>query len=337
MEQYAQFPQALRGDVRNVDIDESEIQSGDFFGVVRFDGLDPMLAWAMGSTTGHTTTALRIDGVLHVCESTAKGSYWPVNGIQCTLWPQWIKQAREAGFNLVHAPLSPENRAKFNETAALEFFQSVNGTDYGYRNMLWGWVDTMKDNYPCVPPTYTTCLEFDHFPIIFGLLEKVAPSLSTLMVTQAWNKRLGSQDLGVSQLLQKAAEDNVPAASIPTIVEQDSWRYKTTRFGQNITGHSMVCCVFVCEMWKAGGLFDDIDNDFQCTEQTNSDDYQLAIFDTNYTRPKVCVDADPNNQLCQLSGNYQLHLNEYNTRTPYKRMGESCPSLAPKYVRTPGC
>jgi len=27
-----------------------------------------MLAWAMGSTTGHTTIALHIDGALHVCE-----------------------------------------------------------------------------------------------------------------------------------------------------------------------------------------------------------------------------------------------------------------------------
>jgi hypothetical protein len=31
---------------------ESEIQSGDFFGILRLDGLDPMLAWGMGSTTG---------------------------------------------------------------------------------------------------------------------------------------------------------------------------------------------------------------------------------------------------------------------------------------------
>jgi hypothetical protein len=51
-----------------------EVQSGDFFGVIRLDGLDPMLAWAMGSTTGHTTVALRREengGQLEICESTA--------------------------------------------------------------------------------------------------------------------------------------------------------------------------------------------------------------------------------------------------------------------------
>lgn len=56
-------------DVKDVPIDESLINSGDFFGIIRLDGLDPLLAWGMGSVTGHTTIAHRIDGVLHVCES----------------------------------------------------------------------------------------------------------------------------------------------------------------------------------------------------------------------------------------------------------------------------
>lgn len=53
----------------DVDIDEDLVHSGDFIGIIRLDGLDPMLAWGMGSTTGHTTIAHRIDGVLHICES----------------------------------------------------------------------------------------------------------------------------------------------------------------------------------------------------------------------------------------------------------------------------
>lgn len=55
--------------IQDVDIDEDLVHSGDFFGIIRLDGLDPMLAWGMGSVTGHTTIAHRIDGVLHVCES----------------------------------------------------------------------------------------------------------------------------------------------------------------------------------------------------------------------------------------------------------------------------
>lgn len=39
-------------------LNESDIHSGDFLGVIRMDGLDPMLAFGMGSHTGHTAVAL---------------------------------------------------------------------------------------------------------------------------------------------------------------------------------------------------------------------------------------------------------------------------------------
>lgn len=76
------------------------MKSGDFLGIMRLDGLDPMLAWAMGSHTGHTTIALWIDGELYVCESTMKSKYWPTDGVQKTPWDQWIDQAEKADYNV---------------------------------------------------------------------------------------------------------------------------------------------------------------------------------------------------------------------------------------------
>jgi hypothetical protein len=64
---------------------------------------------------------------------------------------------------------------------------------------------------------------------------------------------------------------------MPTIVEQDSWVYNTTRYGEPAEGAAMVCCVFVCSMWKHAGIFGDMD--FNCAEMTNIDDYSLDIFD----------------------------------------------------------
>jgi hypothetical protein len=179
---YAGFTMTPRN-VTEVILDESEIESGDFFGLVRLDGLDPMLAWAMGSTTGHTTVALWIGSQLYVCESTAKGAHWPVNGIQKTPYRTWLQQVKAAGQQAVHAPLTPEARALFNESAALEWFLEHEGlghwraciectwmvcwllllvltrrvarvliwcvrVDYGYHTLLWGWLDTVADNYP---------------------------------------------------------------------------------------------------------------------------------------------------------------------------------------------
>ena len=39
-------------------IPEEEIKNGDTFDIMRLDGLDPMIAWAMGAATGHTGRAV---------------------------------------------------------------------------------------------------------------------------------------------------------------------------------------------------------------------------------------------------------------------------------------
>ena len=41
-----------------MDIPEEEIKNGDTFDIMRLDGLDPMIAWAMGAATGHTGRAV---------------------------------------------------------------------------------------------------------------------------------------------------------------------------------------------------------------------------------------------------------------------------------------
>ena len=39
-------------------IDKNLVKNGDTFNIMRLDGLDPMIAWAMGSATGHTAIAM---------------------------------------------------------------------------------------------------------------------------------------------------------------------------------------------------------------------------------------------------------------------------------------
>lgn len=56
MGNYPKFIMKERDPLINLPPSAKEVHSGDFFGIIRLDGLDPMLAWAMGSTTGHTTT-----------------------------------------------------------------------------------------------------------------------------------------------------------------------------------------------------------------------------------------------------------------------------------------
>lgn len=136
---------------------------------MRLDGLDPIVMLGTGSHAGHTTMALRIDGVLNVVESQ-DAWYWPVQNIQRNKFSDWIQYADNADFHVVHMPLTADARAKFNETAAYEFFLTKEGNPYGYYNFLYGWIDTADSNWPPILPSYFV-------PIIFSILEKVAPTI----------------------------------------------------------------------------------------------------------------------------------------------------------------
>jgi len=273
---------------------------------------------------------------LFVCESTAKSAYWDVNGIQCTPYEAWLGKAKAASYHVVHLPLAPEYRARFNETTAWEFINSALGLDYGYPTLLWGWVDTISGNYPCIPPTWSRCLTYEIVEILFPVGSQIVKQF-TLLWEQAWNFRLGSRGLGFSEMLQLAASQGVAANTIPTIVEQDSWMYNTTRNGVPTVGPSMVCCVFVCNTWKASGMFGDLGDQINCGELTNWDDYSMLVFDKSYQRPQACVDADPDSNVCQLLGEYTLEINNYNSKAPFPHIAERCPSLAPNYTKPADC
>lgn len=330
-----------------LDVPESLIHPGDFFGVIRLDGLDPMLAWAMGSSTGHTAVALEIAGRIHIAESTTKDSYWPTNGIQATPYKLWMQQALAAGYNTVWAPLSPEKRAQFDNDAAVKQFWDLHGLDYGYENMFTGWIDLVKDNYPCTYPDFKSqCLEYSHWEIVWGNVDKLVPSLGWQMVGQSWARRLNvwqPQRVPLPELLQTAAAQNISAEVLSTMVEKDDYLYAMPRYvGEanqtTVTdGRAMVCCVFVCNTWKAGGLFAGIQDDVNCAELGNFDAYTLNVLDPKPQRPQICKDADPDNDLCQITGKYTLNLKHLGATEPYKHMFEKCSSLPPLYKRAAGC
>jgi len=321
MAKYPQVVMEKRDPLSSLPPPESMVHSGDFFGIIRLDGLDPMLAWAMGSTTGHTTVAQWIDGELYICESTVTDSYWPTNGIQKTPYRIWLKQAEEAGYNVVHVPLNQKTRLKYNETASTQFFLNNEGFDYGYITMLWGWLDTLVDNYPCVPSDYSSvCLTWDLVEPLFAVIDREIPQISDLMWNPAWNKRIGTDGLGTAEIYEAANSKGIDSIAIPTIVEQDDWTYATTRYGEPAEGKAMVCCVFVCNMWKAAGVFGDME--LNCAEMTNWDDYVLDIFEDSYK---------------QILGRYTLNLNNYHSKHPYPHMAETCASLAPDYEKSEYC
>jgi len=285
-----------------------------------------MIIWGMGGTTGHTAVALWIGNDLNICESTVNSTYWPTNGVQCTPYDRWIKQAQNASYNFVHVPLSPANAAKFNSTSAYQFFQTVAGLPYGYHNFLFGWIDTATNNFPCIPPDYTSCLSLQAVEVASGLMNRLSPSIANRMWNEAFNFRLGTHLNNTPEILEYASQQGISFGQLITMPEQDSWIYPD--------GKSMVCDVFVCNIWRAGGI---VGSEFQCAELTPRDVYSMNVFDTNWTRPEVCIEADPNLPYCQLGGLYRLDLIGYNTISPYPNMGNNCPGIPPYYNRPVGC
>lgn len=81
-------------------------------------------------------------------------------------------------------------RAKFNNTAAVEWFYSVEGNPYGFHNFFFGWIDTENDSLPAV-------VDINFLYLIFSFIEKIFPSVSNSLIGEAINMRLGTKNLNL--------------------------------------------------------------------------------------------------------------------------------------------
>ncbi|CDW81161.1 UNKNOWN [Stylonychia lemnae] len=315
--------QLEKREIQTVEIDESLIQSGDFLAIMRLDGVDPIIMYGSGTHAGHSTMALRFeDGELYVVESQ-DGWYWPKHGIQKNKFSQWIEWAKNADFHVSHLPLNAEARAKFNETAAREFFNQTEGLPYGYHNFLFGWIDTPEDNLPpIIPPGLV--------PVVFSVLEKFTPSTVDIFFNQALNHRLNTTGLNIEGIAAEAAQRNLTVEQLMAQVEVEGWNYT----GLQNDGRAYVCSAYVAALYQAAGLFPGKING---PEFTPRDVYTLNVYDLNYNRPDACVKADPTLPYCQLLGKYRMTLPGYSTISPYAHMSEKCPTIAPDFVRPDKC
>ena len=98
------------------------------------------------------------------------------------------------------------------------------------------------------------------------------------------NKRMGFDTpdtvKNITELAVIAAGQNKTLDDIMAMVEVDGWEY----WGEGPRdGESMVCSVFVTAMYRAAGLFGDME--INATEQHPLDVYSLNFYDTEVERP----------------------------------------------------
>lgn len=131
----------------NTNLDEKFIESGDFIGISRLDGIGGMVMLGTGGYINHAAMALWIENELYVIES-ADGGCWPFKGIQKNLYKDWIKYANNADYNVVVLKLRKDLRKLFNVNKVIEWYKSVEGLNYGYHNFLFTWIDDIEGNLP---------------------------------------------------------------------------------------------------------------------------------------------------------------------------------------------
>jgi len=308
-----------RANTTRFDYDAKNIKSGDYFAITRWDGLDQIIEWGTGSHSGHTVAAIWVEEELYVVESQ-DAWYWPRHGIQMNPYKTWLEWADNAGFMVTHLPLKAEVAAKFNVTKAYEWYKTVEGYPYGYHNFLWGWVDTPNDSFPPV-------LHSDAVAPAMAIVQGLFPAASTIF-NEAINFRLNTSNLTIPELAEVIAERNLTWGEVYAMPEQDSWRYSD--------GPSMVCSSFVVALWKAGGLFGDME--IQATEFTPRDVYTVTFLDPNPVLAPECLENNPNARFCQLMGDHHMEFPDISTVEPYPHMNERCPSSPLNgYKRLDGC
>jgi hypothetical protein len=193
--------------------------------------------------------ALSMDhGELYVVESQHAGSR-PDHNIQKNKYSDWIQYAKNCDFNVAVLPLSDEKRAQWNHTAALEFFNATEGLPYGYHNFLFGWIDTPEDNYPPLAPSTGV-------PVIFSVLDKLLPETIDIFYVQAMNKHLGIDGYNFDDMTAYAAEQGLTLDDVQAGVEMDGWLYTGE---EPRDGRSYVCSSYVVALYKAAGLFGDLE------------------------------------------------------------------------------
>ncbi|KAF4690248.1 hypothetical protein FOZ60_000406, partial [Perkinsus olseni] len=258
------------------DIAEEDIHPGDVVMVTNIQGQSASIMWAGGSIASHTLMFLRDPETqkLHSIESWA-------GGVRKLTFEEYLKD--DAGWynNGVLVPLKKELRESFdNDAAWKKFTTEFEGNDYGYSNFLFTAVDSLKGNYPCIPmDDCQTCLSWEFVEIAMGLVERARPDMANLLFLEAFNHRMGSSGLGLSDILKMAdAKLEGGSAMLPTIPEEDDWTYHTHHNGEPIVGPSRVCSALVCEMLRAGGALGD--HELSCSEFTPFDVYSMDIFTT---------------------------------------------------------
>jgi len=104
--------------------------------------------------------------------------------MQCNPYSTWIEWAHGCQYHAVFAPLDRSAGEELMDMdKAWELVDRLVGLDYGYKVVVSGWLDTIRDNLPCPGgKEQNLCLEPEHFELLFHFAEKLSPVVAQVFV-----------------------------------------------------------------------------------------------------------------------------------------------------------
>ena len=178
-----------------IKIKKENIGSGDYFAVMRLDVLVSIIFLGNGSKVSHSVMAMWREDELYICESQ-ESDYYSQQGIQCNPYDTWFDWSVKAGYNIIHLPLKKEAKEKFDEVKAWEFIDSMMGQHYGFRNFLFGVIDTVDENLPSL-------VDLNFVSFLMEFLDYFIHDYLDLIFFEALNKRLGTNNLVLNEIWVK--------------------------------------------------------------------------------------------------------------------------------------
>ncbi|GJP65065.1 hypothetical protein CLOP_g21976 [Closterium sp. NIES-67] len=268
------------------------------------------------------------------------------------------QQSDRSGQHVVVLPLGREGRWRWDNGRAWRFVRGMEGRQFGYHNIVFSWIDTAGSNFP--PP-----INENTVAALAAVWSRVQPEYAARIWNEALNRRLGTQNLSLEQVLVECQRRNISFGQLLAVPEQDNWRYSD--------GLSLSCVAFALRVWKEAGVFGDMGDAINVSEFTIRDAYQLQVFASNASHlPAWCFSQEHTKQdgeihrgrdsragremsdgecgseqdgeaasgartWCQLLGKWRFDLPGFNSIPLYAHMNERCPSLPPQYTRPSFC
>ena len=293
------------------------VQSGDVYCQYGGDSVGTVILFGTGGVCNHVGMFLWEGSTLYFVESSGPG----VHKIEAHAYYPSLQDPEN---NISVLQLSDEMRAKFDVNKAWASYNKLEGTLYGFENILFSFWDTAEQSF-------TQLANTDILMVYVAMMYKIpkARPLVAKIIEEGLNHRLGTSGLNFYQILEELGVRRIDIGNIGTIAENPSWKYGPDQ------GSRFICSALVTRLLIDAGVL--AGYNIYPHEFTPNDVYNLKIWKTA-ALPAACQHNDPSLPYCQISGvRSLLPFKYFNSISIYDHMNERCPSVAPLYERPANC